>query len=187
VSSDQHDANGSGRPRNPLVAELEPVVESAVRAAGFDLEALDVAQAGRRNVVKVVVDADEGVNLDEVAQASRLVATALDDNDHLIGGAYTLEVTSPGVDRPLTRPRHWRRARYRLVRVRPAEGPEFTGRVGPAGEDSVRLLVGGVLRDIRYTEVAKAVVEIEFKQPPVAELVMLGAEDEGKNNGEESR
>jgi ribosome maturation factor RimP len=196
VSSDKHEEPGSGRTRNPLVAQLEPVIEQAVREIGLDLDSLDVAQAGRRKVVKVVVDGDEGVGLDEVARASRLVSAALDDNDHVLGGAYTLEVTSPGVDRPLTRPRHWRRARYRLVKVRPKDGPEFTGRVGAAGTDTVRLLVGDELRDISYAEVAVAAVEIEFKQPPAAELALLGAEAEHREqaesgtqveNGEESR
>ncbi|WP_189211669.1 ribosome maturation factor RimP [Actinokineospora fastidiosa] len=166
---------------NQQERDLEPIVAQAVAAAGFELEQLDVQQAGRRRLVKVVVDGDDGVGLDEVAEVSRAVSAVLDEHDAVLGGPYTLEVTSPGTDRPLTRPRHWRRARLRLVKVRPHEGPEFVGRVGAAGEDEVEMLVDGALRAVRYADVAKAVVEVEFKQPPVAEMAML----EGRASGTE--
>jgi ribosome maturation factor RimP len=156
-----------------LAARLEPIVAEAVAGAGFDLDALDVQQAGRRKLVKVVVDSDDGVGLDEVAEVSRAVSAELDQHEDLIAGAYTLEVTSPGVDRPLSKPRHWRRSRYRLVRVSPVEGPGFVGRVGHAGDDAARLLVNGEIRDVRYRDVAKAVIEIEFKQPPTEDLKLL--------------
>lgn len=165
-------------------ATLEPVVAGAVAAAGFELEQLDVLRAGRRRLVKVVVDGDDGVGLDQVAEISRAVASVLDDHDAVLGGPYTLEVTSPGLDRPLTRPRHWRRARFRLVKVRPVEGAEFLGRVGDADEDpggGVQMLVDGALRRVGYAEVARAAVEVEFKQPPVAEMAML----EGRASGTE--
>ncbi|PRX51040.1 ribosome maturation factor RimP [Prauserella shujinwangii] len=169
---------------NELASRLEPLVADAVTGAGFDLDSLEVQQAGRRKLVKVVVDGDDGVGLDEVADVSRAVSAVLDEHEHLIAGAYTLEVTSPGVDRPLTRARHWRRARFRQVRVTPTEGAEFVGRVGEAGEDSVRLLVGGTIRDVRYRDVAKAVIEIEFRQPPAGELKLLEADASGKIDGE---
>ncbi|WP_026359885.1 ribosome maturation factor RimP [Amycolatopsis nigrescens] len=156
-----------------LAGRLEPIVADAVGTAGFDLDALDVQQAGRRKLVKVVVDGDDGVGLDEVAKISRAVSAVLDANEELIKGAYTLEVTSPGVDRPLRRPRHWRRARFRLVRITPTEGAPFAGRVGHAGEESARVLVAGSIRDVAYRDVAKAVIEIEFKQPPTDELKLL--------------
>jgi ribosome maturation factor RimP len=154
-------------------------VASAVTTAGFDLDSLEVQQAGRRQLVKVVVDSDDGVGLDQVAEISRAVSTALDNHDHVLAGAYTLEVTSPGLDRPLTQPRHWRRARYRLVRVTPAEGAAFVGRTGHAGQKSARMLVNGEIRDVRYADVAKAVVEIEFKQPPVEDLKLLDQDASG--------
>jgi len=156
-----------------LASRLQPIVAEAVTAAGFDLDALEVQQAGRRQLVKVVVDADDGVGLDEVAEVSRKVSAALDENEHVLASAYTLEVTSPGLDRPLTQPRHWRRARFRLVKVTPVDGAPFVGRVGHAGEDAARVLEGGEVRDVRYADVAKAVVEIEFKQPPAGDLKLL--------------
>ncbi|WP_410654367.1 ribosome maturation factor RimP [Amycolatopsis sp. lyj-112] len=158
---------------NDLASRLEPIVAEAVKAAGFDLDSFEVQQAGRRQLVKVVVDGDDGVGLDEVAAISRAVAAALDENEHVIASAYTLEVTSPGLDRPLTQQRHWRRAKFRLVKVTPAEGDAVIGRVGHAGEKSVRLLIDGAIRDVAYASVAKAVIEIEFKQPPAEDLKLL--------------
>ncbi|MEV4320240.1 ribosome maturation factor RimP [Actinocrispum sp. NPDC049592] len=156
-----------------LGAALEPVVRDAVDAAGFELEELEVQRAGRRSLVKVVVDADSGIGLDEVADVSRTVSGVLDGHDHVLGGPYTLEVTSPGIDRPLTKPRHWRRNRLRLVKVRAGE-ETFTGRVGDTDEDGVQLLVGGQLRRLEFAAVNHAVVEVEFKQPPPEELALLG-------------
>ncbi|WP_424185534.1 ribosome maturation factor RimP [Actinokineospora sp. G85] len=169
---------GQGAPGG-VDGALRPVVDDTVRAAGYDLEQLDVSTAGRRRLVRVVVDGDDGVGLDQVAVVSRALAAVLDEHDDVLGGPYTLEVTSPGTDRPLTRPRHWRRNRLRLVKVRPHEGAEFTGRVGDAdSEDAadagVTLLVDGQLRRVAYADVASAVVEIEFKQPAAADLAMLG-------------
>src|SRR5882757_9989403 len=108
--------------QDQLNAELRPTVEQAVASVGFDLEEIDIRPAGRRRLVRVVVDADSGVGLDDIAMVSRRVAAELDEHDEVLGGPYTLEVTSPGVDRPLTAPRHWRRARLRQVEVTPKVG-----------------------------------------------------------------
>src|SRR3954471_22234941 len=114
-----------GTPRtDPAASRLAGWIEPVVGAAGYDLEELVVTPAGRRSVVRVVVDRDAGVTLDDIAEVSRAVSAALDENDGELGRApYVLEVTSPGVDRPLTEPRHWRRNTGRLVTVA----------VGPAG------------------------------------------------------
>jgi ribosome maturation factor RimP len=163
-------------------AELHPVVEGVVRAAGFDLEEIDVRQAGRRRLFRVVVDSDSGVGLDDIATLSRRIAAGLDLHDDVLGGPYTLEVTSPGVDRPLTAPRHWRRAHLRLVEVALRDAGKIIGRVGVAGEEQVRLLVDGVLRDVRYADVERAGVVVEFRQPPVEELRRLAG---GETNGDD--
>ncbi|MHA6793315.1 ribosome maturation factor RimP [Pseudonocardia bannensis] len=156
-----------------LTGQLHGVLEPIVIAAGFELDELDVRVAGRRHTVKVVVDSDTGVGLDDIARLSRSASAELDQHEHLIGGSYTLEVTSPGVDRPLTGPRHWRRAHLRLVEVRRPDGTTFQGRVGPAGEEAVTLLVDGVLREVRYADVAYAAVQVEFRPPPDAEVDLL--------------
>src|SRR3978361_508625 len=99
-----------------------------VAAVGLDLEDVLVNRAGSRSVVRVVVDSDNGLDLDAVADVSRAVSEVLDDADDVLRGAYVLEVTSPGVDRPLTAPRHWRRATGRKVKAIRTDGREVLGR-----------------------------------------------------------
>lgn len=160
------------RPARPDAA-LEPVVRDALRETGFDLEGLEQVRAGTRWLVRVIIDSDQGIRLDDIAATSRAVAAALDRHEDLLAGSYTLEVTSPGVDRPLTQPRHWWRNRLRLVRATVAAGGELVGRVGDCDDESVTLLVSGALRRVRYAELDRAVVEVEFRQPPAAELAAL--------------
>lgn len=160
-------------PRGEIIAQLEPLVAEAVAAAGFDLESIDVQPAGRRRLVKVIVDAEHGVGLDDLTEANRAVSKVLDAHDHVLAGPYTLEVTSPGVDRPLTKPRHWRRARFRLVRVHLADGSELVGRAGEADDDGVLVLVSGEVRRLAYADIDRAVVQVEFQQPPADELKEL--------------
>ena len=152
---------------------LEPVVRHAVQEAGFDLDSLEQVRAGRRRLVRVIVDSDAGVGLDDITTVSRAVACALDERDDLLAGPYTLEVTSPGVDRPLTQPRHWRRNRLRLVRATISGEGELLGRVGDCDDESVTLLVAGALRRVCYATLDRAVVEVEFRPPPAAELAAL--------------
>lgn len=157
--------------------QLHDLLEPIVADAGFELDELDVRATGRRHTVKVVVDsADEtsGVNLDDIAMLSRAASEELDKNEHLVGGSYTLEVTSPGVDRPLTLPRHWRRSFLRQVEVTLTGGGTLTGRIGRAGEDSVDVLVDGTVRPLSYADVDKALVQVEFRQPPDNEIEKLG-------------
>jgi ribosome maturation factor RimP len=162
----------TAQPANPG-STIESVVRGAVAGTGFELESLEEVRAGQRWLVRVIVDSDAGVGLDDIATVSRAVSLALDERDELLGGPYTLEVTSPGVDRPLTQPRHWRRNRLRLVRAALADGAELIGRIGDCDDEGVALLVSGALRRVRYAELHRAVVEVEFRQPPVAELAAL--------------
>ncbi len=142
-----------------VLALLEPVVSGA----GYDLEDLTVSAAGRRSVVRLLVDKDGGVTLDDVADVSRLVSDALDAADEqdptLLGTSYVLEVSSPGVDRPLTEPRHWRRNVGRRVRVHLRDGSTAEGRVTAADDDGVTLDDDRVLR---WAEVARGAVQVEF-------------------------
>src|SRR5437763_10645803 len=110
-------SRGTHKP-DPATARLTGWIAPVVDGVGYDLEELVVTPAGRRSVVRVVIDRDEGVTLDDIAEVSRAVSAALDENDGELGRApYVLEVTSPGVDRPLTEARHWRRNVGRLVAV----------------------------------------------------------------------
>lgn len=141
---------------------LATVIEPAVAAAGYDLEEVAVTPAGRRKVVRVVVDADGGVSLDDVAEVSRAVSGVLDEHDDLLGRTpYVLEVTSPGVDRPLSQPRHWRRAVGRLVEV-PLAGRTVRARVLDADDDGVELDDDGRRGRHGYAELGRGRVQVEF-------------------------
>ncbi|WP_203993893.1 ribosome maturation factor RimP [Micromonospora lutea] len=152
---------------------LRSVIAPVVQAAGYDLEDLTVSRAGRRHVVRVIVDADGGINLDAVADVSRAVSTALDTAEEsggdILAGEYQLEVSSPGVDRPLTLPRHWRRNVGRLVRVtvRGAAGQsggdrQVTGRVVDADAERVVLEIDADRAEWVYADLGPGRVQVEF-------------------------
>ncbi len=144
-------------------ARVTAVIEPVVTAAGYDLEEVSLSRAGRRHVVRVLVDADGGINLDGVAVVSREISGALDAAEEaggeLLAGEYQLEVGSPGVDRPLTEPRHWRRNVSRLVLVN-----GLTGRVTAADDRGIVLDVDGTPREISYADLGPGKVQIEFKR-----------------------
>ena len=171
----------SGREAGPRAAQPGPLpdsdrlarlLEPVVHAMNMDLEAVRVSSAGRRRVLRVVVDADGGVGLDEIALASRELSVKLDSSAVMGDLPYTLEVSSPGVDRPLTQPRHWRRATGRLV-VAPLNA-DATGQQGGNGaataegritswsEHGVILERDGVTREYRYAELGPGRVQVEF-------------------------
>jgi ribosome maturation factor RimP len=131
---------------------------------GLDLEAVDLSSAGRRRVLRVAIDKDGGVTMDDIADATREVSRVLDDSDVMGEQSYTLEVSSPGVDRPLTLPRHWRRNLGRLVAVSFHEGDPVTGRITASDDEGAVLDVDGTERRVAYAEVKKAKVQIEFKK-----------------------
>lgn len=146
-------------------AQIEAELDDPLRALGLDIEAVDITPAGKRRILRVAVDKDGGVTLDEVAEATREVNRVLDGSDVMGEQPYTLEVTSRGVDRPLTLPRHWRRNTGRLVKVTTTDGATVTGRVVEHGEDGATLDVGGERRVLAYADVAKALVQVEFNRP----------------------
>lgn len=147
--------------REERIAEL---LEPVLAKAGLDLEAVELTPAGKRRVLRVVVDSDKGVDLDLVGEISQDVNEALDVSDVMGETPYVLEVTSPGVDRPLTMPRHWRRSRGRLVKVNLVEGGDLTGRVTESDDQGVTLDVKGRSRTLAYDKIAKAKVQVEFRR-----------------------
>jgi len=144
---------------------IETELHDPLSALGLDVEAVELTPAGKRRVLRIAVDKDGGVTLDEVAEATREVSRVLDDSDVMGEHPYTLEVTSRGVDRPLTLPRHWRRNATRLVKVSLVEGGEVIGRIGNSDDEGVTLDVDSGKRRVAYTDVAKAKVQIEFNRP----------------------
>jgi ribosome maturation factor RimP len=157
-----------------LPTRLQQVLEPVVSEAGLDLEGLEVTPAGRRRVLRVVVDKDGGIDLDGVADLSHAVSAALDATDVMGGQPYVLEVTSPGTDRPLTEPRHWRRAVGRLVKIDFADGSTRTARVVSAGAEAAQTEDG----EVRYAEVRRARVEVEFGRVDPAEEAEIAGEVE---------
>jgi ribosome maturation factor RimP len=153
---------GRAPDRDSLVTLLAPVVSTK----GLDLEDVVVTPAGRRRLLRVVVDRDGGVGLDQVAEVSTAVSAALDESDAMGGSAYVLEVTSPGVDRPLTAPRHWRRSLTRLVSVSTAEGTKLDGRLVGVDEEGIEVeSADGARTRLGWDRVATGRVQVEFNRP----------------------
>jgi len=150
--------------RERLVEVLTP----PLLAMGLDLEAVELTPAGRRRVLRVAVDKDGGVSMDDVADATKEVSRLLDDpvasGDVMGEQPYTLEVTSPGTDRPLTLPRHWRRNEGRLVKATTRDGRTVRGRVLSHDDDGAVLDVDGTQSRLAYADVATAKVELEFNR-----------------------
>ncbi len=118
-----------------LTSRIEAALTDHLTELGLDIEAVEITPAGKRRVLRVAVDQDGGVTLDDVADATREVDDVLDGSDVMGQQPYTLEVTSRGVDRPLVLPRHWRRNADRLVKVNLADGSSVTGRIGASDDD----------------------------------------------------
>lgn len=165
-----------------IVGLLEP----AVAALGMDLEDVKITSAGRRRLLRIVVDADGGVSLDDIALASRELSATLDRAAAMGEASYTLEVSSPGVDRPLTEPKHWRRAVGRVVSAPLRSQPEtsatapdatVTGRVAGADSSGVRIDVDGASREFGYSELGPGRIQIEFA--PLDGYADDGADEEG--------
>jgi ribosome maturation factor RimP len=160
--------------------QLRTLLDEVVTGAGLVLEDVRSSTVGRRRLVRVVVDLPDdeigAVDLDRVAAVSREVGDALDATDALGEAAYALEVTTPGVDRPLTERRHWLRARTRLVRAERDGGEPVTGRLVEVTEAGPVLLVAGTKGEeqvaLAWAEVRRGVVEVEFrkKDEPAADL-----------------
>ncbi|MFC1414972.1 ribosome maturation factor RimP [Streptacidiphilus sp. N1-12] len=166
---------------------LHVLLEPLAVEAGVDLEEVALSKVGGRRVLDVTLDADGGVDLDTVAELSRAFGALLDgpEGTAVLGdGEYRLEVGSPGAERLLTRPRHWHRARTRLVKVQPKAGAELVGRVLESDEDGVLLEIPPVKgrgkateRRLAFAEIAKARVQIEFNRKGLDDDVELEDED----------
>jgi ribosome maturation factor RimP len=161
-----------------LRTSLAALVEPVVAREGLDLEEVTVTRMGRRYLVRVTVDADGGVGHDELSDVSRAVSDALDEAEERAGeltpGSYTLELSSPGIDRPLTQPRHWHRNVGRLVAVAVA-GRSVTGRLTATDQHGVSLDIDGRRLDATFDELGPGRVQVEFTR-----LADLSDEDFGQ-------
>jgi len=188
--SSQTAPGGRSSPTPPRRAEvggsvdedrIADVIRPVVAAAGMDLESVRVTAAGRRRLLRVVVDSDRGVSLDDAAAVSRELSAELDTVAVMGDFPYTLEVSSPGVDRPLTDHRHWRRAVGRLVQVTVTDSGgarPVSGRISAADADGVTLDVEGdpkTRRRFPYALLGPGAIQVEFGHPPSE----LGATGDG--------
>ena len=143
--------------REQILQILEPIASNM----GLDLEDVEIKSAGKHSIVQVSIDKDGGINLDEVAQISNQISEALDAKDILGEKPYTLEVGSPGIDRALTLPRHWRRNNGRLVKINFGSNSEI-GRIIESDNEKVSLEVKGKTRSINFDKIDKAFIQVEF-------------------------
>ena len=168
-----------------LTSRIQHEVSAPLAALGLDLEAVELTPAGKRRVLRIAVDQDGGVSMDDVAAATREVNQVLDGSDVMGEQAYTLEVTSRGVDRPLTLPRHWRRNTDRLVKVTLRDGSSMTGRIGDSGEETVVVEVSGIEKLLAYDDIDRALVQVEFNRKADTSSDLDEAEEHGEEMGDD--
>ena len=140
--------------------EISAAITPALSDLGFYLEDITITLAGRRSMITVIVDGDNHLSLDQVTVATKAIGEIVENIQSLGESAFTLEVTSPGLDRPLTKPRHWRKNIDRLVKIVLLDGKEIKGRVKDATE------ISATVDDqvVKFSEIKRATLEIEFKQ-----------------------
>jgi ribosome maturation factor RimP len=167
----------AGLPSQKQVIEL---LGGEFAHAGYEIEDVVIDAAARPPRITVVADGDEPADLDSIASLSRSASALLDSVDHT-ATPYVLEVTSPGVDRPLTTEKHYRRARGRKVELTLSDGSQLSGRLGETHAGTVRLVVregGGKanfsVRELPLDGVSKAIVQVEFSPPNPLELELAG-------------
>jgi len=170
----------TGLPSQTQVIEL---LDGEFARAGYEIEDVVIDQRSQPPRITVIADGDKALDLDTVAELSRSASNLLDAARE-IAGAYVLEVSSPGVDRPLTSEKHFRRARGRKVDMALTDGSQLTGRLGETVEGTVNVVVRAgrdwTVRPIALNVVAKAVVQVEFSPPPQRELELAGVGRSGE-------
>jgi ribosome maturation factor RimP len=140
--------------------EISAAITPALSNLGFYLEDVVITTAGRRSMITVIVDGDTHLSLDQVTQVTKAIGEIIESIQSLGQSPFTLEVTSPGLDRPLTKPRHWRKNINRLVKVVLLDGKEIKGRV----RDSTQISATIDEQVINLSDIKRATLEIEFKQ-----------------------
>lgn len=151
-----------------LKDQISGLVTPAVSDLGFYLEDVHIATPGNHRIVTCIVDGDASLNLDQVTSVSRVISELLDEAAFMGETPFTLEVTSPGVDRPLTQPRHFAKNVDRLLKIIKLDGSEITGRILSNTDNDVTLTVvvkkETTEQTISLAEIKRAVVEIEFNR-----------------------
>ena len=151
-----------------LTQAITDLISPAVTEAGFYLEEVQIASPGSHRTVTCVVDGPTPLNLDQVTVVSRIISELLDSADIMGDTPFTLEVTSPGVDRPLTEVRHWTKNLTRLIKTTLNDGSVITGRLTEFDESNATLVenIKGRIKNhtVAFADIKRAVVEIEFNR-----------------------
>jgi len=140
--------------------DISDAVTPALSALGFYLEDVTITSAGRRSMLTIIVDGDTHLSLDQVTSATKAIGEIVESIQSLGETPFTLEVTSPGLDRPLTKPRHWRKNIDRLVKIVLLDGKEIKGRIKADSELSATVDES----EIKFSDIKRASLEVEFKQ-----------------------
>jgi ribosome maturation factor RimP len=140
--------------------QVAAVITPAIQALGFYVEDISITSAGRRSMLTVIVDGDTHLSLDQVTVATKAISEIVENLPTLGNNPFTLEVTSPGLDRPLTKPRHWRKNKDRLIKIVLNDDKEITGRIKDSTDDEV--IVDE--QKVAFVDIKRATLEIEFKQ-----------------------
>ena len=139
--------------------DISAAITPALEALGFYLEDVTITSAGRRSMLTVIVDGDTHLSLDQVTSATKAIGEIVESVQSLGETPFTLEVTSPGLDRPLTKVRHWQKNINRLVKVVLQDGSEVKGRINEVNE--ANSVVGEI--KVNYSDIKRATLEVEFK------------------------
>ena len=136
------------------------VITPAIESLGFYIEDITITSAGKRSMLTVIVDGDTHLSLDQVTVATKAISEIVENLPTLGNNPFTLEVTSPGLDRPLTKPRHWRKNQDRLIKIVLTDGNEISGRIKDSTETSVTVDD----QTINFVDIKRATLEVEFKK-----------------------
>lgn len=136
------------------------VITPAIESLGFYVEDITITSAGKRSMLTVIVDGDTHLSLDQVTVATKVISEIVENLPTLGNNPFTLEVTSPGLDRPLTKPRHWRKNQDRLIKIVLIDGKEIKGRIKDSTESSATIDD----QVINFADIKRATLEVEFKK-----------------------
>ena len=151
-----------------LASNLTELLNPAVTRAGFVLEEVSVTPVGKRRLISVVVDCENrNPSLDEVTVVSKEVSSILDTYSQLGEMPFTLEVTTPGIDRPLTELRHWKKNIGRLVKITPNTGEKYIARIKEVLPREVVLELKNQESKVHFSDIARAQIEVEFNRKEV--------------------
>lgn len=168
---------------------VTPLILPVLESYGLELDQLDIIPAGKRKVLRITVDGDgpkgRGPLLDDIARATRDISDALDESPEIGDAPFTLEVSSRGVGKPLTEPKHYRRNIGRLVLAILVDGSQLRGRITAATDEAVTITVEpepgkklpkdtDPVHVLGHDEITKATIQVEMNRKHDPELDEIG-------------